>query len=600
MARLASFLFTLIFLVCLSGHALAYTETFYLRANGNGSAPETPAGAFDAADFNTAGNWDTDDADDGKIGPNDRVVVLDDDGVIRSLLTIQQSGLSGKPITIQGESGVNPIISAGTDITTAGWADQGGNVWRYAIGAVDPDTILFDGSKIGVEDATPDSKYEWTWTNPNLDVYATDDPDNGVYYTSIEAGTRASAIAASGKNYIIIDDVTVQGPSNTANKGLIDWATGAATGITVTNCTFKYGFERGLSFENSGNDKSLTITNNTFTDAGRDEPLYTSAYTAQVFSITVTGNAFTASEYDGTSATDSNAMWGMFIFGAETATISGNTVSFPLVISNTVSSIHIENNNVGVTAITISDNTITGGSHGIKVGKSDGTNLVEKNLIIDTYDDCLWITDSNGTQVSYNICDGNGDDAISFDAATSGTIFNNVLSRSCDVGIVVGTASNYSIKNNIVYENGQVCDPSTDNEDGYAIVIRNTALTGADINYNLYYHTGEHSETPYSWSGTAYSWANWKTTSSQDADSPAPADPLFTVVGSDFTLQAGSPAINAGVDVGLLADYGGRQVPRNGLVDIGAYEFWASASIARASGVVAHKTVAYSPFVWIP
>ena len=97
----------------------AYTETFYLRANGDGSAPETIDGAFDVSDFNTPSNWDTDDSDDGKIGPNDTVIILDDDGVIRpagpgaaskALLTIQGSGLSGKPITIQGEAVGDPIL----------------------------------------------------------------------------------------------------------------------------------------------------------------------------------------------------------------------------------------------------------------------------------------------------------------------------------------------------------------------------------------------------------------------------------------------------------------------------------------------------------
>jgi hypothetical protein len=54
------------------------------------------------------------------------------------------------------------------------------------------------------------------------------------------------------------------------------------------------------------------------------------------------------------------------------------------------------------------------------------------------------------------------------------------------------------------------------------------------------------------WGGTAYTYANWKTTSGQDSHSPIPADPLFIdKTAYDFRLQAASPAINAGVDVGL-------------------------------------------------
>ena len=81
-----------------------FLETFFLRQGGDGSAPKTEAGAFSAADFNTAGNWTTAlAANDDKIGPRDRVVVLDYDGIITTTLVVQASGLdAGRPITIQG------------------------------------------------------------------------------------------------------------------------------------------------------------------------------------------------------------------------------------------------------------------------------------------------------------------------------------------------------------------------------------------------------------------------------------------------------------------------------------------------------------------
>jgi len=49
-------------------------------------------------------------------------------------------------------------------------------------------------------------------------------------------------------------------------------------------------------------------------------------------------------------------------------------------------------------------------------------------------------------------------------------------------------------------------------------------------------------------------------------------DPLFVSV-TDFHLQAASPARDAGVDVGLTTDYLGSTVPKNGSVDLGAYEY---------------------------
>jgi len=105
--------------------AQVYTETFYVCEGGDGTLPEiaTCATAWDAADFNTAGNWDTDDEDDGKIGPNDIVYFMDAGGKIRGYPQTQQQGLSGKPIIISAEAGGAPVVS-GSDLIT-GWEVYG-------------------------------------------------------------------------------------------------------------------------------------------------------------------------------------------------------------------------------------------------------------------------------------------------------------------------------------------------------------------------------------------------------------------------------------------------------------------------------------------
>jgi len=52
------------------------------------------------------------------------------------------------------------------------------------------------------------------------------------------------------------------------------------------------------------------------------------------------------------------------------------------------------------------------------------------------------------------------------------------------------------------------------------------------------------------------------------------ADPLFVDPDNgDFRLQADSPAIDAGVDVGLLKDFDGNPIPYGSAPDIGAYEY---------------------------
>ncbi|HET7009177.1 MAG TPA: choice-of-anchor Q domain-containing protein [Anaerolineales bacterium] len=51
------------------------------------------------------------------------------------------------------------------------------------------------------------------------------------------------------------------------------------------------------------------------------------------------------------------------------------------------------------------------------------------------------------------------------------------------------------------------------------------------------------------------------------------ADPLFSDIASlDFRLQAGSPAVDAGMDTGVVGDFAGIARPQGGAYDVGAYE----------------------------
>lgn len=110
--------------------------------------------------------------------------------------------------------------------------------------------------------------------------------------------------------------------------------------------------------------------------------------------------------------------------------------------------------------------------------------------------------------------------------------------------------------------------------------IRKNDVTGSfnGIDYNLYYTTG--SVSRWFWNGTAYlSLVDWKNNSGGDTNgqqvNPLLVAPTATV--PDFRLTAGSPAINQGTDVhGAAAgsvDAGG-QARYNGVIDIGAYEYY--------------------------
>lgn len=58
-------------------------------------------------------------------------------------------------------------------------------------------------------------------------------------------------------------------------------------------------------------------------------------------------------------------------------------------------------------------------------------------------------------------------------------------------------------------------------------------------------------------------------------DNITDSEPMFVDIGTDYELQSGSPAINAGINVGLDKDFRGWSIV--GLPDIGAYEYGATA-----------------------
>ena len=137
-----------------------YTEVFYLRDRGNGSAPKTIAGAWNLADVRTRANWATINSDDGKLGPGDCLVVLDNDGDILGTLLTQQPGLPGAPITIRGEVGGSTAVDAnggtfgiaitGEDyITIRNLIFKGGTTGQISVSQADNVTIqgnTFQGS----------------------------------------------------------------------------------------------------------------------------------------------------------------------------------------------------------------------------------------------------------------------------------------------------------------------------------------------------------------------------------------------------------------------------------------------------------------------
>ena len=212
----------LLFLILLCyGNALAYTETFYVCQGGDGSSPETStcSTAWDADDFSSSGNWDTDVQNDGNIGPDDLIIFLVEGGTITGtssagVLIINGSGLDGFPITLQAEAGQTPVIdgenareclvSFSDDyITVTGMRFTRGN--RYGFEAYDGDNWIIEDC---IADNSADDNFIFTGDNGVIrrcESYSAS--DNAIYLT----GDDGSAADNWTVEYCYLHDNTSSG-----------------------------------------------------------------------------------------------------------------------------------------------------------------------------------------------------------------------------------------------------------------------------------------------------------------------------------------------------------------------------------------------------
>jgi hypothetical protein len=102
----------------------------------------------------------------------------------------------------------------------------------------------------------------------------------------------------------------------------------------------------------------------------------------------------------------------------------------------------------------------------------------------------------------------------------------------------------------------------------------------AVMDYNVYYDTAGAAGALFDWQAKSYTgFSAYRTASGQEAHSQF-ADPLYVNVTTppyNFDLASGSPAINAGMNLGVnvvgVLDYSGNpRVNGNGQINIGAYE----------------------------
>jgi hypothetical protein len=194
---------------------------------------------------------------------------------------------------------------------------------------------------------------------------------------------------------------------------------------------------------------------------------------------------------------------------------------------------------------------------------ANSTNITANNLLI--YSNQDGYSDGNSAGVDFS--------------ESSATLYNSVidsnsLSSSNRGSVAIRGTGNYILKNNII----------SNDKSNYDIFRTGTNTLTSD--YNLIYNT--RAINVYNLT-KASTWSAYKTSTGQDSHS-INIDPLFVDSSNgNFKLKSGSPAINAGVNVGLTTDF--LQSPISGLPDIGAYESNSSVVVTTPNTY----TISYTP-----
>lgn len=167
------------------------------------------------------------------------------------------------------------------------------------------------------------------------------------------------------------------------------------------------------------------------------------------------------------------------------------------------------------------------------------------------------------TQIHYNVVHDVYLRGIQVDGNAEASICNNVVVNSADYDFYINNGEHAAVlKNNIAYNTGGDSNR----------ILRVCDTPNKVIDYNCWrWLSGVFTQVGYY--VDYYNWNRYRSLTGFDAHSLAQEPRLVNVAGGDYHLEAASPCIDKGMDVGLTQDYEGVAVPRRAGVDMGAFEF---------------------------
>jgi hypothetical protein len=509
--------------------------------------------------------------------PGDRILFRCG-GVWNQELTPPSSGSNGALIVFSKYGdGPNPLLDAGGTLSgwnqPANWSNQGGNVWVIGTSTF-PGRIWLDGLEYGTSGdntgrgtTTPNATYRW-WHDGSgsLKVYSTGNP--AATYKSIDVANQGRrAMSISGKRYLMFNNIqfrrgevcvdvsdgdyltfdSCQILGGTSKYGL--WLRDGSDHGVARHCsfdredsvmhTFEYG---GNPDHNNGADNVALqsasyweFDHNMFADPGHDAI----SLSGQVSGSTIWRSCYN-SIHDNFFTTHGD-------YGRFTSTNAIDSAGY--CAHNVYFGNHIQN--------------MTAQSQILGMDNKLYYNVFENQRVI-PWDPAK----DNYRSVAIELSD------YLNNVPVKNAVWNNTFKCGQASAIRVCSGQQFaSIRNNLIYDMGQ--DPTPGNFlSNVGLVLWQGFSTDTVTNNLVYSKSGN---------PVIYNQTDWTTNSPVSVNTlnsmngingnviegNISADPLFN---DDYTVTMQSPARDAGVCVGISADFLGNPVPSGGIPDIGAVE----------------------------
>jgi len=457
----------------------------------------------------------------------------------RESLTVHNAGTAVSQIVYSSYgTGLSPTFLGSNQALS--FADMTGYVWKSATSLSDPastasvffvglDGVVHWGDEKS-DTASLVNEYDWVWVANYIYCYAATDPD--VRYTSVEIPQRTPIINTASKEYITIDSLRL---FYSAYIGIDDgnYPDIHIHGLQVLNCHIAYGgnltVSGGKGYGTSAIYSSSLFQGDTIHSWGR-RSLSMNCYVAiTVEDVIVEKCVF----YDGNHTT------GVDIYADANTTVNNITVRKNLFYDDPA--------NVGTVAI--------------------------QQIFVQKSSSAAAMTNIN---INDNIFQYPIGSAVQLERVGSAYIYNNTFyghnnnatSNNYHISVTVASTNIY-IKNNIFHtlkaNDAGGCEL-------YVSTGSSQLYTEVHPDYNVYYRNNATTLRVINANGTSYHMndiATVRTALGYEAHGQF-VDPTLTSA-TDYHLLLGSPAIVAGIGVGLTTDYEGS--PWAVSPSIGAYEY---------------------------